>query len=268
VALTIYCDELSDELLARRYLCRDGLADAGVERLPSLALAPEVLKPLLRWERHDWVVVRDATVVCTVEFSRHGYTGDNGFQRFARLFRSASLGIPTIYFTPFSRTRLNELDEGRQAPRNVAPELFQTLLRMSELYHVACLGMNWPTTRDGTAAPLTSPAAEPQVEQLCDLVRSVAASEPAASGDLVSEQFPEVITAMRAQAAIPFSGTATRGPAPPAGGDLVIAVDLGVAPQRLLRPGQGGQSSRCTRARTRTRASDHRRWRPILGGRR
>jgi len=211
VALTIYCDELSDELLARQYLCRDGLSAATVERLPSLATAPEVLKPLLRWERHDWVIVRDGVIVCTVEFSRHGYTGDNGFQRFARLFRSASLGTPTIYFTPFSRTRLNELDEGLQAPRNVAPELFQTLLRMGETYNVACVGMNWPTTHDGTAAPLTSPAALPQLHQLCDLVRALAVTAPGASLDFVADNFPDVVTAMRTQAAIPFTGTATRG---------------------------------------------------------
>src|SRR5438046_752159 len=99
--VTIFCDELSDELLASAYLCNGSLTQARVERLPSLARAPEVLKPLLRWERHDWVVVRDGVITCTVEFSRHGYTGDNSFQRFARLFRAASLGAPTIYFTPF-----------------------------------------------------------------------------------------------------------------------------------------------------------------------
>jgi hypothetical protein len=211
MAFTIYCDELSDELLARRYLRRDGLGSAEVRRLPTFARAPDVLRPLLRWERHDWVVVRDASIACTVEFSRHGYTGDNGFQRFARLFRSASLGAPTIYFTPFSRTRLNELDEGRQAPRNVAPELFQTLLRMSETYNVACVGLNWPTAHDGTAAPLTSPAAEPQLEQLCDLVRALATNDPTASREVVAEDYPDVLAAMRTQSAIPFSGTATRG---------------------------------------------------------
>lgn len=211
MGFTIFCDEASDEILARSFLRSGVLADADVKRLPSLARAPEMLKPLLRWERHDWVIVRDGSIVCTVEFSRHGYTGDNGFQRFARLFRAASLGAPTIYFTPFSRTRLNELDEGRQAPRNVAPELFQTLLRMSDTYGLACLGMNWPTARDGTAAPLTSPAALPQLQQLCDLVRAISAADPSDSREVVADRFPDVLTAMRTQAALPFSGTATRG---------------------------------------------------------
>lgn len=209
----MYCDELSDELLAQTYLQKDILAGARVQRLPALGRAPEVLKPLLRWERHDWVVVRDNVIRCTVEFSRHGYTGDNGFQRFARLFRAASLGAPTIYFTPFNRTRLNELDVGLQAPRNVAPELFQTLLRMGETYNVACLALHWPTALDGTAAPLIAPAVKPQLTRLCDLVRALSALDPTESSHVVAEHFPEVLAAMKAQAEIGFLGTATRGSA-------------------------------------------------------
>ena len=167
---TIYCDELSDELLAEPYLRRGDLADAEIVRLPSLARAPDHLKPLLRWERLDWVVCRDDVLMVTVEFSRHGYTGDNGFQRFARLFRSATLGVPTVYFTPFNRTRLNELDEGLRSPRNVAPELFEVLLRMTESHRLPCLALHWPTADDGTAAPLTSPAAEPSLIRLCGIV--------------------------------------------------------------------------------------------------
>ena len=209
---TIFCDELSDELLAKGYLCKGPLAGARIERLPALSRAPDLLKPLLRWERHDWVVVRDGVIVCTVEFSRHGYTGDNSFQRFARLFRAAALGAPTIYFTPFHRTRLNELDAGLQAPRNVAPELFQALLRMSDTFGVACLALHWPTALDGTAAPLTSPAATPQLEHLCSLVQALATADPAESRDIVAADFPDVLAAMKTQAALDFLGTATRGP--------------------------------------------------------
>jgi hypothetical protein len=211
MAFTIYYDEHSDRMLAERYLMSHPLEGARLEQLPSFANAPEVLRPLLRWERLDWVVVRDETIVCTVEFSRHGYTGDNGFQRFARLFRSASLGAPTIYFTPFSRTRLNELDEGRQSPRNVAPELFQTLLRMSDTFGVACVGVNWPSAADGTAAPLVASSAQPQLRQLCDLVRALSTAGPLQSRDVVADHFGDLLAAMRTQAAIPFTGTATRG---------------------------------------------------------
>jgi hypothetical protein len=208
---TIFCDELSDELLAKAYLCRGTFDEARVRRLPTLGRAPELLQPLLRWERHDWVIVRNNVVVCTVEFSRHGYTGDNGFQRFARLFRAASLGVPTIYFTPFNRTRLNELDDNRQAPRNVAPELFQALLRMGETFNIPCLALRWPTAQDGTTAPLTTTAVEVQLTRLCDLVRALSAADPLQGSALVARDYPEVVEAMKAQANIGFRGTATRG---------------------------------------------------------
>lgn len=208
---TIYCDELSDELLARQYLKSGDLQEAHIVRLPTLARAPEHLKPLLRWERLDWIVCRDDVVTATVEFSRHGYTGDNGFQRFARLFRSATLGFPTVYFTPFNRTRLNELDDGRQSPRNVAPELFEVLLRMTASYRLPCLAVHWPTAEDGTAAPLTSPAAEPSFVRLCGLVRLLAVTPAEESLAAVEAQFTDVLDAMQVQAAIGYRGGDTRG---------------------------------------------------------
>lgn len=86
-AFRVYCDDASDELIAERWLVGDeGLGAPIIERLPSLSQASPALKPLLEWERQDWMVTRGTQVLCTVEFSRHGYTGDNGFQRFARLW--------------------------------------------------------------------------------------------------------------------------------------------------------------------------------------
>jgi hypothetical protein len=190
-----------------------------VARLPTLARAPEHLRPLLTWERLDWVVTRGEEVCCTVEFSRHGYTGDNGFQRFARLYRSASLGIPTIYFTPFSRTRLNELDEGRESPRNVAPELFQTLKLMDEEFEVACLAVDWPKGPTGTPFPLTHAAVIPTLATLCALVADLTTVRRSESKAAVASRYPQLVAAMETQAAIPFRGTATRG-------NLTLPVDV------------------------------------------
>jgi hypothetical protein len=209
-AVTVYCDERSDEILAERYLVAHALPEAVVARLPSLAKAPLLLRPLLTWERLDWVVTVGDRICCTVEFSRHGYTGDNGFQRFARLFRSASLGIPTVYFTPFSRTRLNELDDGRESPRNVAPELFQTLKLMSEEFSVACLAIDWPTAPNGTPSPLNDPAVTPTLNDLCSLVADFARAPPGASEALVAARYPQLTAAMDTQAGIAFRGTDTR----------------------------------------------------------
>lgn len=209
-SVSVYCDGRSDELLAERYLVQGALSKAEVRRLPSLAAAPTHLIPLLTWERHDWVVTVDDEVCCAVEFSRHGYTGDNGFQRFARLFRSASLGIPTIYFTPFNRTRLNELDEGRRNPRNVAPELFETLALLADEYDVACLAVRWPTIQNGTPAPLNSQPAAKAFSTLCELVRDLVTSDANDSRALVRRGYPELATAMATQAAIAYRGTDTR----------------------------------------------------------
>jgi hypothetical protein len=220
VTSVIYCDSDSDEMAARLFLLKGPLTGFRIQRLPSLAQAPDFLKPLLTWERLDWVVVIDGEIRCTVELSRHGYTGDHGFQRFARLFRSASLGIPTIYFTPFARTRINELDEGQSSPRNVAPELFSTLIELEDDFGVACLAVNWPVRADdGQPATLQDPVTRPVMERLAELVGRVATEPPTRSPQLVSEEFPELAMAMNEHARIGYRGGDTRGAI-----DLPIAI--------------------------------------------
>lgn len=205
----IYGDELSDELLAEHFMLRERLEGAIVQRLPRYTQAPPFLRALLAWERSDWVISRNEEVVCTVEFSRHGYTGDNSFQRFARLYRAAELGIPSIYFTPFNRARLNELDEGRNSPRNVAPELFETLILMSEQFGVPCLAIDWPITTGGTPAPLSSPATTPALDKLCTIVTRLSEGYGSESSDY-GWIAPEVHEAMRRQASLPYRGSETR----------------------------------------------------------
>lgn len=209
--VTIYCDGDSDEIAAESFLLAGPLGGAEVRRLPTLRAAPEHLRSLLNWERIDWAVTVDDEIRCTVELSRHGYTGDNGFQRFARLYRSASLGIPTIYFTPFSRTRLNELDAGQSNARNVAPELFKTLADLQQEFGVACLAVNWPVNpTNGQPAPLQDPTARPAAERLAELVAALIAHAPSESVGTVACEFPELAQAMAAHASISFRGTDTR----------------------------------------------------------
>lgn len=207
----VYCDSRSDELLAETWLAAGPLTGATIARLPTLARAPGPLKPLLSWERLDWVVTSDDVPVCAVEFSRHGYTGDNSFQRFARLYRSASLGIPVLYFTAFSRTRLNELDAGQASPRNVAPELFQTMDEVSARFAVPCLGVDWPVTDDGTPAPLTSPIVTEARQQLVGLVELLSTHPNPGANQSLAGQFPATIERMAAQATLEFRGSDTRG---------------------------------------------------------
>jgi hypothetical protein len=209
--LTVYCDSLSDEELVREWhLLADGaLRGATVARLPAPGSAPDVLRSLLNWERADWVIADDKRVFCVVEFSRHGYTGDNSFQRFARLYRAATLGIPSIYFTPFNRSRLNELDEGRNNPRNVSPELFQTMHAMSERIGVPMVAVSWPTAPNGAPLPLGSPAVASARDNVLLLVKRFMANPKARNSDLRTD-FPDVVAAMDRQAALPLRGTVVR----------------------------------------------------------
>jgi hypothetical protein len=208
---TIYCDTLSDEHLAEAWLRGGPLRDAEIRRLPIFGAAPSHLKPLLSWERLDWVICRGEEPICTAEFSRHGYTGDNSFQRFARIYRSAELRIPTIYFTPFARARLNELDTGRSNPRNVAPELFQVMKALSHKFDTPCVGISWPTDPTGTPLPLTSPATVSARNEIVRLVHHLVERGNPGSNLSLESDFPDTIEVMKTQAALPFRGSSTRG---------------------------------------------------------
>ncbi len=218
--IVIYCDGISDELAAEQFLRRGPLRKARVERLPRLAEAPAILRPLLSWERIDWVVVKDESVCCTIELSRHGYTGDHGFQRFARLFRSASLGVPTIYFTPFSRTRLNEMDDGGGSPRNVAPELFETLFELEEQFDVPCLAIDWPVRDDGQPSPLGDRSTLATLNRLAELVAAIVEAPASGTRAVVADEFPGVVEGMRKHAALPYRGGDTRG-------TVALPIDVG-----------------------------------------
>jgi hypothetical protein len=208
--ITIYCDGDSDEIAAEMFLTAGPLAGARICRLPSLRSAPSHLRALLTWERLDWVIEVDDAIRCAVELSRHGYTGDNGFQRFARLYRAASLGIPTIYFTPFSRTRLDEIDAGESRARNVPPELFQTLAELQDEFSVACLAVDWPVTASGQAAPLQDDVARPAMERLAALIARLVERPPSDSVAVVRSEFGDLGAAMDRHAQIAFRGTDTR----------------------------------------------------------
>lgn len=211
-SVVVYCDSRSDEILAADWLTGAGFDSATILPLPrGQRNAPPALRRILEWERLDWLIVVDGKPVCGVELSRHGYTGDNSFQRFARVYRCADLGVPVIYFTSFSRTRLNEIEDGRLSPRNVAPELFLTLASLSKTKGVPCVAVDWPTGADGTPLPLRSPAARPALQRLTDLVTFFTEKGNTGDNSSLEGDFPDVLAAMKAQASLAFTGSETRG---------------------------------------------------------
>lgn len=206
----IYCDESDDAILARMVFTEGPLADAEILQLPRRAAdAPASLAEFLEWERSDWLIVADERLVASVEFSRHGYTGDNGFQRFARLARASALGVPGIYMTPFSRSRLNELEEGRNSPRNVAPEMFAALIQAEADSGVPSLALRWPTDQNGEPLLLGASGAEATVRRLRDVTSLLATQAQSGTPDW-SAVPTDLRAEMSAQAALPFRGSETR----------------------------------------------------------
>ena len=203
---TIYCDKLEDIDFARRVFTDGPLGEADLRLLPPRTYAPEYLQAYVSWERADWIIVRDETIVAIAEITEHGYTGDNGFQRFARPQRAAMLGIPFVYFTPFSRTRLNEMEEGRFNARNVAPEMFRALLQAGKRYDVPCLAMRWPT--DSNGQPLLLRSDNPHVVELKAVLEGFAV-RPLSDPGWTAVPRP-VVDAMEAQASIVFRTSETR----------------------------------------------------------
>ena len=209
---TIYCDKADDEELAEHVFRGGPLAAATIKRLPRRQNAPQSLQAFLSWERADWLITRDDRLVAAVEISRHGYTGDNGFQRFARLERASALGIPCIYFTPFSRTRNNELIEGPSSARNVAPEMFLALLNASEERGVPSIALRWPTDAEGTPYPLGVAETSRVESQLSDILSQWATRHNIDDRDAMWAATPQDVTEdMATQAAIAYRGSETRG---------------------------------------------------------
>lgn len=161
----IWCDKHEDkELLENLKTISKKLASVtSIKVIPNrnhlhLQKDPDTahIAPLLIYDRPDFIVCVDGEPVLVVELTEHGYTGDNCMQRFARFVCAAERGVPLIYFTPFSRTRLGELiDLGptqKASSRKVSGRMFKGLVRLSEIYEVPVVSVDWPVNSQGTPA--------------------------------------------------------------------------------------------------------------------
>jgi len=111
------------------------------------------LYPLVEYDRPDVMVYYKKKPILVVEITEHGYTGDNPLQRFARAVRSAELKVPFIHFTPFARTRLDEIlyTDRVTSSRRVSSRLFEGFMKLSRIYRVPVMGINWGVNDRGTA---------------------------------------------------------------------------------------------------------------------
>jgi len=162
----IWCDKPSDLQLVgalsplSRFLSRVGRVNILPGDSPeALSRGPAAhVAPLVEYDRPDIMIFYRKRPCLIVEITEHGYTGDNPLQRFARAVRSTELGSPFIHFTPFSRSRLDELliSDRPTSRRNVSARLFKGFVRLTEIYGIPVMGFDWPVGEQGTPLKASS----------------------------------------------------------------------------------------------------------------
>jgi len=156
----VWCDKPSDKDLVRAF----SRVSAFWSRISSVQIIPNMsreklvanprlaaIAPLLDYDRPDMIIMLGGRPVLVIEITEHGYTGDNPLQRFARLARAAEMGIPSIHFTPFARTRYDEMlyTDNPTSARKVSSRLFEGFLRLTRVYGVPVVAMDWAVSRQG-----------------------------------------------------------------------------------------------------------------------
>lgn len=156
----VWCDKPSDKSLVQafRKLSPFWAGISTVQVIPNLgprALASHFLNKqvisLLEYDRPDIIILLEGHPVLVIEITEHGYTGDNPLQRFARVVRAAELGVPLVHFTPFARTRFDEMlyTDRPTSARRVSSRLFEGFSKLTEIYKVPIVAMDWPITTRG-----------------------------------------------------------------------------------------------------------------------
>lgn len=156
----VWCDKPSDkrlvEAFARISPFWGGVSD--IQIIPNLgphALASNFttsqVAPLLEYDRPDIIILFEDQPILVIEITEHGYTGDNPLQRFARVVRAAEMRVPLVHFTPFARTRFDEMlyTDSLTSARRVSSRLFEGFVKLTAIYGIPIVAMDWPVTPRG-----------------------------------------------------------------------------------------------------------------------
>lgn len=154
-AIHVYCDEPADRtlflVLASASNNLRQIPKANVTVYPgyeALGPAREHILNLVREDRPDFIFTYRNRPFLVVEITEHGYTGDNPLQRFTRFATTAEERVPFVYFTPFARTRDDELDRATDpttlSKRRVNTNVFVGMLRLAEIFRVPMIALDWP----------------------------------------------------------------------------------------------------------------------------
>ncbi len=166
--IEIWCDKNSDMVLL------DSLRQVSplLSRVRSINVLPSnveikrsarlaFLRPLLKYDRPDYLIFYRGHPAVVVELTEHGYSGDMSLQRFARLVSAGEEGVPVLYFTPFSRTRIDEIEATDEdtSRRRVSLNLFKGASRIYQIHGVPVILLDWKTNARGLPMPVGLTAA-------------------------------------------------------------------------------------------------------------
>lgn len=173
----VYCDEPADATFLRclqtasRFLRR--IPDANISVYPpyqALGASGAHLVELVREDRPDFVFTYRNEPFLVLEVTEHGYTGDNPLQRFTRFATTAEQRVPFLYFTPFARTRDDELDEAVDpstlSKRRVNSNVFVGMLRLAEIFGVPMMARDWPVAENGKPIKLGGSPTPERVQRI------------------------------------------------------------------------------------------------------
>ena len=140
--IQIYCDALQEGEWFKNL--SPNFKDADILSIKNRGKNPRIIDELIEYDRPDIILVIDGKVKLALEKTEEVPTGHNVGQRFARIVKSAEMGIPFIYFCPFVAMK-----HGKYANRCfINARLFTAIQNMSKIHNVPILVMNWVADAD------------------------------------------------------------------------------------------------------------------------
>jgi hypothetical protein len=154
----IYCDKSSDVDLVNTW---KKVFPKFFGRIENIKVLPKLndtfrktnpsVAALIEYDRPDLIITYHGKPILIVEITIHGYTGDNPLQRFPRILKAATLGVPIIYVTPFARARIDEslATDKQTSLRRVSSRVFEGCAKLMDLFKVPVVAVDWAVDAKG-----------------------------------------------------------------------------------------------------------------------
>ena len=141
--MIIYFD--SDQELNWFKNLNSSFANLETKKIEGRGLNPEIIESILKYDKPDFILVKDNKPLLVLEISRETPTGHNVGQRMARLIRALEIGIPTIYFFPFDAKK-----HGAHASIvHLNARLLKTFEIATRLHDTPIIAVNWLADENG-----------------------------------------------------------------------------------------------------------------------